>query len=172
MLLDFKFNDRLFQRGQLWRECVEEWLAHRNAFLQSVQEPPLLLKSLKILNQQKARRFVLIYSINSLDSVVSLPFIGATLHTSRQCVTRFFCYEYFFPLFSDVLDRGFPKLLSLDKHGSVKELWGPRPQSVTDHVSEQMGEGKSKDRALTEFARQHYPTELDLSLSRALREHL
>lgn len=171
MRLDFKIDERLFQRGQMWRECVEEWLSHRNTFLQSVQEPPLLEKTLKVLNKHSTRRFAMIYSINSLDSVLSLPFVGATFHTSRH-VTRFFSFEYFFPVFNDQLGRGYPRLLSLDRNGSVKYVWGPRPESVTEHIAKQVARGKSCDHALTEYARDAYPSELDDSLSAAIQSIL
>lgn len=172
MRLDFKFDDRLFQRGQMWRECVEEWLAHRNAFLQSVQEPPLLEKTLKTLNQQPLRRYAIVYSTNSLDSLLSLPFVGSTFHTAKNAVTRFFCHEHFFPLFAESLERGLPRILVLDRNGSVKPVWGPRPLPVTRHLGEAMNSGVTQDRALTDYARNHYPLVLDQSISAALKDAL
>lgn len=144
--MTFCFDDKLFQRGQTWQECLAAWQTHRLTFLDKIANAPALPKtSRQLAALPEATRFVVYYSNYKLDTWLSLPMIGKALSAGDQLDVRYHCAEYFFPTLGHALGRKTPLLLVLDDHGRIVDQWGPRPASVTKAL-EQMQSRAAYDR--------------------------
>ncbi|CAM2065424.1 Thioredoxin [Sulfidibacter corallicola] len=144
--MTFCFDDKLFQRGQTWRECVMAWQTHRETFLDQLQQTTRLPKtSRKLTGFSPGTRMVVYYSIYKLDSWMSLPILGPVFGAQEHLEVRFHCAEHFFPVLGEPLGRCSPLVLLLDGEGSVVARWGPRPASVTKAL-EQMSNRAASDR--------------------------
>jgi len=168
-----RFHQRLYQRGQLWTECVEEWTHQRHYFLERVRQSQVLDECYRFLQSVPPRRLLIIYGLTSLDSLFCLPHLGPTLARSEHLTTRYFCLEYYFPTFIDAFGRSSPKLIALDQNGVPTVLWGPRPQHVTEQMGEAgHGENRNMDRWLLKYVNSHYPLDLDRSIVQAFQQKL
>ena len=123
----FQFNDRFFQRGQTWRECLETWEPERDAFLRRSSLKSLLQKSLSsLVHHHKGRRFAVLYHFASIDSELALPALGATFTRVEHIEVRFFNLAYFFPALNPHFGRKVPQVLALNHEGICTGSWGPR----------------------------------------------
>jgi len=163
----FQFNDRFFQRGQTWRECLETWEPERDAFLRSASQKPLLQKTLsELVHNHKGARFGVLYHFASIDSALALPAIGATFTRVEHLEVRFFNMSFFFPALNPHFGRKVPQVLALNDHGHCQHQWGPRPPEVAAIL--QTGDemlGRELDHKLRRIPRQDYLAALDRSLS-------
>lgn len=132
----FHFDDRLFQRGRTWQECLESWDHNRDLFLTRVAEVEPLPKTITALNQvTRPQRLAIIFQTWRLDSLMCLPVIGKTLSQANHLTVRYFDKQAFFSLFYN-LGRQVPKLLKLADNGQASFLWGPRPKQVSEQLHE------------------------------------
>lgn len=168
----FKIDDRLFERGQTWNECVEDWTYQRALFLKSVSVKNALTRTSVLLKRIGHGRLALIYGEASLDSLIALPYLGKTLDAFPGIQARFFRFELFFPVLFPGLGRRVPRLLSLDGNGAATAIWGPRPETMTQELS-QVPDGRSRDFDIRfmQMVRRSYPKALDDALVSALEQH-
>ena len=130
-----QFDDRLFQRGQTWHECLQAWLSERADFLNKVLEKNAMEKTIEKLRcLPRGTRIAVFYSLWTLDSAKSLPFIGPSLEKVPQLEVRYFSQELFFTITYGILGRQAPRILLLDEDGKIKRSWGPRPPKITEEL--------------------------------------
>ena len=164
----FRFDDRFFERGLIWQECLESWPADRERFLRGAHGEPLLAKTAECLPRFPLyTRFAIYHGTWNLDSFLSLPAIGFTFSCAGGIETRFFCREYFFPVLGSVLGRKTPRILLLGEEGQIVKSWGPRPDSLTRQLAKQH-EGPGMDLWLRGLDAKIYHRELDRDLHRFL----
>ena len=164
--MKFKFDNRLFQRGQTWRECLESWGVNRqDLLLRSKSGRPLQQTSQKLTALPEGSRIAVYYGQWSVDSVKTLPHLGKTLETSPKVTCRFFCEEVFYPMMNEPFGRKVPKLLLLDGQGWVINTWGPRPKAITEEMRNSQLKGTRLDDWLLGYDEQTYLEKLDPSMA-------
>jgi len=168
----FRFDDRFFQRGQTWRECLETWEPQRDSFLRFATQKTLLQKTLSALvHNQRGRRFAVLYHFASTDSELSLPAIGASFTRVDHIEVRFFNMAYFFPALHPHFGRLVPKVLALDPEGCAIQQWGPRPPEIDAILPETHPDLRREiDAQLRSYPRQDYLEALDRSLQQFVSE--
>lgn len=162
----FQFNDRFFQRGQTWRECLETWEPERDAFLRRASLKPLLQQSLSALvHHHKGRRFAVLYHFASIDSAIALPALGATFTRVDHIEVRFFNLAYFFPVLNPHFGRKVPQILALNHDGFCIDKWGPRPPEVAALIADEDPEKRGDlDAKLRAFPPEAFLEALDQSV--------
>ena len=163
----FQFNDRFFQRGQTWRECLETWEPERDAFLRRSSQKPLLQKTLsELVHNHKGARFGVLYHFASIDSALALPAIGATFTRVEHLEVRFFNMSFFFPALNPHFGRKVPQVLALDTKGFCSSQWGPRPEEIESAIHLETTElnGRELDDRLRRIPQQDYLATLDRAL--------
>ena len=164
----FHFDNRLFQRGQTWEECIESWEYKRDTFLHNVREGRTLKSTAKLLLKLPNHTRIAVYYSNAmLDSLKALPMLGNTFAQDPHIVTRYFCGEHFFPILYEVLGRKMPQVLFLTRSGASRPVWGPRPETVTAQLSHQE-DGMKSDDWLQSYDMDRFQKELDQSLAKRL----
>lgn len=130
------FDNRLFQRGLTWSECMASWRPSRSSFLQDVEDAPGLPNLKDLLLRLDSGRFVILYSPYSLDCRRSLPILGPLFGNMGNLNVRFFAMEHFFPLLYPVFGRPVPRVCLLDESGKPCSTWGPRAKTVQAGLAE------------------------------------
>ena len=164
----FRFDHKLFQRGQTWRECMESWKYRRDLFLERALQDFSLPKSEKVLASMTDRRIVVLYDPKMLDAMKTVPILGNVLSRIPSLELRLFSQDIFFPVLYQPFGRHSPRLLLLEAEGRVEELWGPRPEAITrqlQDISVENGHGE-RDRLLWDYQDLEFCALLDDSLAR------
>lgn len=129
------FDQKLFQRGQTWNECLEAWSHERAYFLARIEEAqplPKLTQSLQALPE--GCRVVVYYNQYRTDARKFLPTLGKSLSAIPHIYCRYFDADVFFPLLNPLFGRCLPCVAMLDENGRVMSTWGPRPKTVTQEL--------------------------------------
>lgn len=168
--MTFCFDNKLFQRGQTWQECLASWQTHRLTFLDKIAKAPKLTKtSERLAHLPPQTRFSIYYSNYKLDTWLSLPIIGVTLAAFPLLEVRFHCAEYFFPILGQTLGRQTPLLMMLDGQGRIARQWGPRPASVSKALEQMQNRAASdRDRWLVHLDPTRFAALLDEELNQFL----
>jgi hypothetical protein len=162
----FRFDDKLFQRGNTFSECIEWWFDEREAFLRRVDQKIVLRQTLEQANQLPSGTGVAVYFSNYLlESALTLPWIGRTLDGLKDIEVRFFCKEFFFPVLSPAFGRQTPKIAVLNKAGFPVQYWGPRPEQLESRIHERRSTGESLDQFLANLDSEEFAEMLDRSLA-------
>ncbi|CAM2009223.1 hypothetical protein [Acanthopleuribacter pedis] len=172
--MTFCFDNKLFQRGQTWQECLASWQTHRLTFLDKIANAPQLTKtSDQLAKLPPYTRFAVYYSNYKLDTWLSLPIIGGSLAAFDHLEVRFHCAEYFFPVMGRTLGRKTPLLMLLDQQGTIRDQWGPRPASVSKALEQMQNRAASdRDRWLVHLDPTRFAALLDEELNQFLENCL
>lgn len=163
----FRFDHKLFQRGQTWRECMESWSFRRNLFLERALQDFSLPKLEAAVAASPGSRIAVLFHPKTLDAMKTVPILGNVLGRIPGGEPRFFALDIFFPVFSQPFGRISPRVLLLQEDGRAGSSWGPRPEEVTRQllaISTESGHDE-RDRLLWDFSDAAFCALLDDSLA-------
>ena len=166
-MASFRFDNPFFQRGQTWTECLESWVYRRRRFLASAADATVLPLTASILEElTEPKRIAVYYNPSGPDTFRVLPLIGSTLDHLSHVETRFFNFDFFFPVLYTHLGRRTPKLVFLDRNGEWIAVWGPGPDKVAMETEKRLHpSGETRDRLVGEYDDRRYAGALDGSIA-------
>ena len=122
-----KLDQRFFQRGCTWKECVEEWKQDRDFFLGLHLQVQTLPKLHAALTRLAPSKLLVLYRSLPMG-LLTLPALGKTLEQATHLNTRFFSNESFFPRLKPDFRRT-PLVLALVKpNNTLEPAWIPEPE--------------------------------------------
>lgn len=107
-----EINDRLYQRGQTWRECLGSWEHEREILLRHFKD-----SDANPLRFPKSLRFLIWYQRDRVDTMPQLAFL--LRQSASDDRTRFFDADVFFSRLYEVFGRSGPAILAVDSNGQT-----------------------------------------------------